>query len=216
MLFILSEKSHFPRITERLIDILRGQPCCRGCHIQFMGQIDTADSGVIRVDAGEQPLGEKLAERVAGEIWHGAGLDIAREVRLDANAAVAQHRHDRRIIHRSHRVTDARGAEFVHRLHNACRPRRLSSMHSDLPTCISALFEMLNKKPSRLGGLVAGQVQSHEVLFVIEEREKFLPANPGPKVRVRMPMRFTRTPKSASPCRAPSITASTTREGSKW
>ena len=76
MLFILSEKSHFPRITERLIDILRGQPCCRGCHIQFMGQIDTADSGVIRVDAGEQPLGEKLAEWVAGEIWHGAGLDM--------------------------------------------------------------------------------------------------------------------------------------------
>ena len=89
MLFILSEKSHFPRISERLIDILRGQPRCRGCDIQFMGQIDTADPGVIRVDAGEQPLGEKLAEWVAGEIWHGAGLDIAREIHFQADAALA-------------------------------------------------------------------------------------------------------------------------------
>ena len=181
MLFILSEKSHFPRISERLIDILKGQPCCRGCDIQFMGQIDTADFGVIRVDAGEQPLGEKLAEWVTGEIWHGAGLDIAREVGLDADAALAQHRHHARIIHRSHRVTDARGAEFFHRLHNTCRAGRLSSMHSDLPTCIAALFEMLHKKPGRFGGLVAGQVQSHEVLFVIEEREKFLPGQPRAK-----------------------------------
>lgn len=41
-----------------------------------MGQIDAANSRVIGVDAGEQPLGEKSAEWVAGEIWHGAGLDM--------------------------------------------------------------------------------------------------------------------------------------------
>ena len=181
MLFILSEKSHFPRITERLIDILRGQPCCRGCDIQFIGQIDTADSGVIRVDAGEQPLSEKLAKRVAGEIWHGAGLDIAREVRLNADAAVAQHRYHGRIIHRPDRVSDACGAEFFHRIHNTRRPGRLSSMHSDLPTRIAPGFKMIHKKPSRLGGLVARQVQSHEMLFVIEKREEFLPRHPWAK-----------------------------------
>ena len=144
-----------------------------------MDQINPADHWIIGIDASQQTLIKEPPERMTGETWHRAGLDIAREVGLDADAALAQHLHHSGIIDRPDRVTNARGAKFFDRLDDALGTRRLAGMNSDLPPGIASFFEMLGKKPGWFGSLVAREVERHEFLLVVEEGVEFLPRQAG-------------------------------------
>ena len=117
-----------------------------GRDFKFVGQIDPADARIVGVDPGQQTLVEETAERMAREVRHGACLNIAREVRLNTDPALAQHLHHGGVIHCANGVTDSRGAEFFDSLDDALRPGGFACMNGDLPTRVPTDFEMLHKK----------------------------------------------------------------------
>ena len=112
---------------------------------------------------------------MAGIVGHRAGLDIAGQVRLDADATLAEKIHNGCVLRGADGVTDARGSELFDRGDDALCAGSFTGMDGHLPTGPAPLLEMLDEKLRRPVALVAGKIERGDLVFVVEQCAQLAP-----------------------------------------
>ena len=112
---------------------------------------------------------------MGGIVRHRAGLHIAGQIGLDADAALEQQVHHGGILGGAHGMPDTRRAQLIDRGDNALCSGRFPGMHGDLPTGVAALLKVPDKKFARPVAFVPGQIERDDFLPVVEEGPEFTP-----------------------------------------
>jgi hypothetical protein len=144
-----------------------------------MAQIDAADAGIVGVDGGEETVREHLAQWMTREVGDSAGVDVARQVRLDGDAVFEKKIDQSGVFDGAGAVADAFGAEQFNGVPNALRTAGFTGVNGDPPAGIAGLGKMFDEQRRGEIRFVTGQIERDEMLAMREERVEFLMGNLG-------------------------------------
>ena len=113
-----------------------------------MPQVDTADGGIIGVQADQKPVFKQLPDRVNGVVIHRSDVHIGCNADFQSNTVFPQVIDQRRILQRAYAVPDPCGAEFAYRGPDTFRTTHLSRVDGNLEAGIPGSPEMFTKQIS--------------------------------------------------------------------
>ena len=134
------------------------------CQPVLVGQHDAAHEPAVGAERHVEPVIEVAPHRMFGGALHGVGLQVAGDVDLDRDPAVAHVALELRILAQPGPVADALGVAAMYRLGHGFRAGRFACVHRDPEPAARGNVERLAVDARHPAGLAPGEVERHDAV----------------------------------------------------